>query len=319
MTKSTFLLVVILVATASAQQSASPPSDVRYVDINGVRYQEVRTRVNQPVRDMRYVDQQQVTYQNHYRTAIQSVPNNTYVPQTSYESVPRLYDWWRVLGIFGEPYVAYGVEPRTHWQVQTQYVPVPVTQQVTVPYTRTARIAVPYLRFEEREQVTRVAVGPAPGSSGQYAANTRALPPASSLAAPQVLTPNPPVAGPPSRIHTLDERADLPAPERVGVRSDDRPLFDARLRVISWDEWSHLGRQPRCSGSNFPLAGWYRRFSSWRHADGNRQRAWICQSQLRRRRASGRRSASIRHDGRYGSCLFGAAVIGVVKRAKPRG
>ncbi len=195
MTKSIVPLFLILVASAAAQQAAPAASDVRYVDINGVRYQEVRTRVNQPVRDVRYVDQQQVTYQNQYRTAVQSVPNNTFVPQTSYQCVPRLYDWWRVLGVFGEPYVAYAVEPQTRWQVQTRYVPVPVTQQVTVPYTRTARVAVPYLRFEEREQVTRVAVGPAPAAAGQYAGNTIS-PPATNLAAPQMLTPNPPVAGP---------------------------------------------------------------------------------------------------------------------------
>lgn len=142
---------------AVAQTPPPAAVDVRYYDENGVRFQETRYQVRQPVREVRTVDQPVTEYQTTFRTAWEPRTVTSVVPVTQYEVVPRLHDWWR---IFGEPYVAYHLEPYTVWTSVTHSTSVPVTRQETQPQTRTVRLAVPQLRFETQERVTRVALGP---------------------------------------------------------------------------------------------------------------------------------------------------------------
>jgi len=143
-------------APTAAAPTASAPT-VRIVEENGIRYQETRQIVRQPVQDVRYEDRQQTGYQQRLRTDTQQVNYYAQVPKTQYECVPRLYDWWRV---FRGGYVAYGLEPYTTWETQPQSTTVPVTRREVMPVTQTVKVAVPYLRFVEREQVSRVPLGP---------------------------------------------------------------------------------------------------------------------------------------------------------------
>lgn len=142
--------------------SAAPAqSQKRYVTENGIRYMETRTKYQQPVRDYKYVEMPQTVYMQRYRTDVVNQTATNYVANTKYECVPRLYDWWRVMGVYGQPYVAYGMEPSTTYQPVTQNQRVPVTTREVKQQTQMAKVAVPYVRMVEREQVSRVALGPA--------------------------------------------------------------------------------------------------------------------------------------------------------------
>ena len=177
--RNTYLsIVTLLVATviavntsrAQAPTTASGTApQVRYVDQDGIRYRETRTTVQQPVRDYRYVDVPQTYYLQRYRTDYVNQTSLRQVPNTRYECVPRLYDWWRVLGVFGEPYVAYGIEPTTTWQAIPETRPTAVVRREVMPQTRTVKVPVPYLKMVERENISRVAVGPATGRPSRLA------------------------------------------------------------------------------------------------------------------------------------------------------
>ena len=176
---------------------------VREYEQDGIRYRETRSMVQRPIREVRYVDQQQTYYMQRYRTDLQQQPYTTLVPVTQYECVARLHDWWR---IFREPYVAYHYEPYTTWQAQTQIVTVPVTRREVVPQTRTAKVAIPTLRFAAKEQVKTVALGTTdsytpPPQLASREAPTALLPPPSS-APPQFQSPNLPERTAASRGYT---------------------------------------------------------------------------------------------------------------------
>lgn len=145
-------------SSAAPNPSASAANvapQTRVVTENGVQYRETRTIVRQPVQDVRYEDRPQTIYQQRYRTDNQQVNYYTQVPVTQYECVPRLYDWWRV---FQGGYVAYGMEPYTTYQTQPQMTTIPVVRREVRPVTQTVKVAIPYLRFEERELVSRVPI-----------------------------------------------------------------------------------------------------------------------------------------------------------------
>ena len=145
----------------SAPGTNRPAESTRYIEENGIRYRVTRAVVRQPVQELRYEDRQQTYYQERYRTDVQPVNYYAQVPVTQYECVPRLYDWWRV---FQGGYVAYGMEPYTTFVTQPQSTYVPVTRREVLPVTQTVKVPVPQLRFVEREQVSRVPVGPANSS-----------------------------------------------------------------------------------------------------------------------------------------------------------
>jgi len=154
-------LAVVVLMTGSLRAQEAPQPKVRYYIENGVRYMETRTPVKQTVRDIKYVDMPQTFYMQRFRTDLTNRTSTNYVANTKYECVPRLYDWWRVLGVYGQPYVAYGMEPNTTYQPVTQTAQVPVRTREVVQQTRMAKVAVPQLRIVDREQVSRVAVNAA--------------------------------------------------------------------------------------------------------------------------------------------------------------
>ncbi len=259
-----FAFVAIPDEVCFAQQATGGAADSgQIVEENGMRYRMTRSKVMQPVRDYRYVDQPQVYYQQRYRTEFRPTTMTQFVPQTRYEVVPRLYDWWRVLGVYGQPYVAYGMEPRTSWVRQTQNVAVPVTRSEVVPYTRTVRTPVPYLRMVEREHVSRVALGP-------VGASQVAVPPQQLTPTYVRATPDPTVASrspQPTYIPaTSGIRPPIVAtadPYGSGILSQANQPSAGQLAAPS------LGRSRTVNGNTFqthsspatgPSVGAYRRF-----------------------------------------------------------
>lgn len=184
--------------SAPGGRSTAVVPQVRYIVENGIRYQETRTVVRQPVRDVRYEERQQTGYQQRYRTDVQRVDYYTQVPVTQYEWVPRLYDWWRV---FRGGYVAYGMEPYTTFQTVPQSTQVPMTRREVRPFTRTVKVAVPYVRYEDRVQVARVALGPAGSSGTGLAASGNSGSP--TYVPPTTVTPGLSPSPPPSRAASL--------------------------------------------------------------------------------------------------------------------
>ncbi len=185
-------LAVTTVTTA--QQSPAPPqAQVRYFEQGGIRYQETRMVVPQAVRDVRYIDQQQTSYLQRTVTENKPITTTRMAPQVQYECVPRLHDWWR---IFGQPYIAYHMEPKTVWVPQQQTIMQPVTRREVMPQTQTVKIAVPFLRFEEREKITTVALGPASTLQGSSQPsltpiNSTPTPTGSAMGAPRTYVPVP--------------------------------------------------------------------------------------------------------------------------------
>ena len=162
-------------AQTTASATGASGAEYRYVEANGIRYMETRSKVRQPVRDFRYVDMPQTYYLQRYRTDYVNQTSVQHVPQTKYECVPRLYDWWRVFGVFGQPYVQYGMEPETTWQSVPRTATVPLTRRELAQQTRTVKVAVPFVRMVEKEQISRVAVGPATNRAASSPQNTPAL------------------------------------------------------------------------------------------------------------------------------------------------
>jgi hypothetical protein len=154
--------------------------DVRFYEENGQTIKESRTLARVPVRDVRYEDRQQTVYRQQETNGTQSVTQYYYYPVTQYRWEPRWHGWWR---IFQGPHLAYHYVPTTQWQVGSHSVQLPGGQRQWVPETRTVKVAIPQLRFEEREQVTRTVVAsdaaPAPAANGRAPAyRPLATPPA---------------------------------------------------------------------------------------------------------------------------------------------
>ena len=244
---------------AAAQQepaSSENEAQFRYVEENGIRYRETRQTVKQPIRDFRYIDMPQTYYLQRYRTDYVNQTSVQHVPQTKYECVPRLYDWWRVFGVLGQPYVEYGMEPSTTWQSVPRTATVPVTHREVAPQTRTVKVAVPFVRMVEKEQVSRVAVGPATNRSATNSQNA----PATTIAAG---TPRYPGA-PQTRLATQPTYI----PVNGAAAADSSRTANASVSRQSIDPyeynpfggWSIAGRQPSFGldgnrGGLSPVAG----------------------------------------------------------------
>ena len=146
-------------STMAQEMTPATSSDDRvrfYRDSNGITWREERSTVRQPLREVQLEPRQQQVYREQYRTQTQQHQYLSYSPVVQYEWVPRLHDWWR---IFREPYVAYHLEPQVRWQTRPYTVQVPVAQRELVAESRTVHVPVARLKFEDREQVTRTAMG----------------------------------------------------------------------------------------------------------------------------------------------------------------
>jgi len=144
-------VVLLLTATPVLAQEA------RFYEQDGQTWRESRRTVSRPIREVDYAPQSETVYETRYRTEMQSFSRPVYVPTTQYQWVPRWHGRWR---IFQGPHLAYHLVPQTVWSVQRNDYQLPTTRVESVPITRTVQVPRTELKFVEKEEVTRVPVGP---------------------------------------------------------------------------------------------------------------------------------------------------------------
>ena len=114
--------------------------DVRDVtDSNGQTWREVHRTVRHPQTETQCMDQQHTYYQEKCDVALCDSYRTYSTPVTEY----RWESYW--VGRFNpfvQPYLAHRLVPRTHWEMRTEVVKVPVAQRSLVPVTRTVRVPI---------------------------------------------------------------------------------------------------------------------------------------------------------------------------------
>ena len=164
-----YLFTTILVLTVVSRLHGEA---VRYYEENGATIREARSTVQVPVNDVRFAEQTQTYYRPYTTSQLTQVAVPTPATVTQYRWVPKWHGWWNIVR---GPHLAYHLESERKRVTTLQTATVPVTQTAMVPETRTTHVAVPYVRYEPREQVTRTVMLPAPGNT-----QLAHLPPASS-------------------------------------------------------------------------------------------------------------------------------------------
>jgi hypothetical protein len=128
-----FSTMILLAAPVAAD-------DVREVtDSSGQTWRETHRTVRHPVTETQCVDQQQTYYQEKCDVALCDSYRTYSTPVTEY----RWESYW--VGRFNpfvQPYLAHRLVPRTHWEMRTEVVKVPVAQRSLVPVTRTVRVPI---------------------------------------------------------------------------------------------------------------------------------------------------------------------------------
>lgn len=198
-----FIGVAVVLVTVCGTRAEDA---VRYYEQNGATIREARTTVQVPVNDVRFEEQTQTYYRQHVTSQVAQVAVPTQRTVTQYRWVPKWHGWWNV---FRGPHLAYHLESGRQRVTAWQAANVPLTQTTLVPETQTTRVAVPYVRYEPREQVartvmlpssstTRLAAAPPPssdpllaaanfGTHPRYAPYTTARPSAFVAAVPPTL------------------------------------------------------------------------------------------------------------------------------------
>ena len=136
--------------------------EVRYLEENGVTYRETRRVENRPVSETHYEDRQRTVYRSRIVHETRPSFRTYHTPVTQYELQSYWIGRWNPLV---PPVQAWRYVPRTHWEVRSETVDVPVTRQEWVAEKQTYRVPVTTMRIERREITTRVAVtGPGEAS-----------------------------------------------------------------------------------------------------------------------------------------------------------
>jgi hypothetical protein len=133
--------------------------DVREVtDANGQTWREVHRTVRHPQTETQCVDQQQTYYTEKCDVTLCDTYRTYSAPVTEY----RWESYW--VGRFNpfvQPYLAHRLVPRTHWEMRTEVVKVPLAQRSLVPVTRTVRVPITTERSVDYDVVVhREPVGP---------------------------------------------------------------------------------------------------------------------------------------------------------------
>jgi hypothetical protein len=142
--------------------------NVRYEDVNGIRYKVTQQEVSVPETTLQ--PQQKTVYRQQLTTNSYQSQSLVTVPTTQYRLVSRLRGRWNP---FVTPYWTHHYQPVTTWSQQIATVEVPVSRLAWVPETRT--VQAPVTTYRPGTNETRVAIGTAPSNSAanqQYASNT---------------------------------------------------------------------------------------------------------------------------------------------------
>jgi hypothetical protein len=139
--------------------SLAVADEVRYVEKDGVTYQETRRVIRRPIVETTMQPREQTVYRDKYTTDFHPTERRYMTPITEYRWEPQWVNPWNP---FSSPYVAYRWMPVTRWVERTEQVRIPVTRRETIPEKVTMNVPVTTQRFAEDEYVTRVAVSAKP-------------------------------------------------------------------------------------------------------------------------------------------------------------
>src|SRR3972149_6151286 len=165
------LVAVALAASLFAAGSARG-DEARYCEQGGVPYCETRRTVQERVPESRMEERTETVYREHLATEMQETTRTYWSPVTEYRWEAFWVGRWNPLV---EPYLAYRYVPRTHWEMRTETVKVPVTARRLVPEPQPGRGPGAGWRTVEKELVDRVAVGRGPTGSPLAPAQAPAL------------------------------------------------------------------------------------------------------------------------------------------------
>jgi hypothetical protein len=139
--------------------SLAAADEVRYIEKDGVTYQETRRVIRRPIVETTMEQREQTIYRDKYSTDLQPTERRYVTPVTEYRWEPQWVNPWNP---FSSPYVSYRWMPVTRWVERTEQVRIPVTRRETVPEKVTMSVPVTTQRYAEDEYVTRVAVSAKP-------------------------------------------------------------------------------------------------------------------------------------------------------------
>jgi len=152
------LLALILALAAVCGPWKPARCEDRTFEENGVLYKEVRRTVKRPVATVRNETKKVTTYKHDYTTEMQEVNHTVWVPVTQYRwesfHYPRL-------NLFSPVGTGWRMVPEVRFAPQAASTRYPVTRRELVPETRTIEVPKRSLGFVEREETSRIALGPA--------------------------------------------------------------------------------------------------------------------------------------------------------------
>lgn len=148
-----------ILPTCCLLASLAGADEVRYIEKDGVTYQETRRVIRRPIVETKMEQRDQTIYRDKYTTDFHPTERRYVTPITEYRWEPQWVNPWNP---FSSPYVAYRWMPVTRWVERTEQVKIPVTRRETVPETVKTSVPVTTQRFAEDEYVTRVAVSAKP-------------------------------------------------------------------------------------------------------------------------------------------------------------
>jgi hypothetical protein len=154
-------LAVLFAFLAAADRSAQAQTNVeyKYEDVGNTRYLVTERTVQRAVPKTDWLEQQQTVYQERYETQWQTNYRTYLTPVTEYRQELYLANRWNPLAV---PYWSYRYVPVTRWEARQEPYNVPITQRTWVPEQRTVRIPQTTVQLTNEQQISKVAVGPAP-------------------------------------------------------------------------------------------------------------------------------------------------------------
>ena len=153
-------MLMLFSAGLLATQAAA--DEVRYVEKDGVTYQETRRVIRRPIVETKIEQREQVVNRNKYTTDFQPSDRQYMAPVTEYRWEPHWVNPWNP---FSAPYLTYRWAPVTKWVERHETVRIPITRREVIPEKITTNVPVTTQRYVEDEYVSRVAVRSQPGAA----------------------------------------------------------------------------------------------------------------------------------------------------------
>lgn len=148
------LAAAVVISLVGAPSAAA--DEVRYYEQDGTTYRETRRIVRRPICETQFRSSSRTIYREEQTSELRETLRTWWSPVTEYRCEAHWVGRWNP---FADPYLAYRMVPRTHWEHRTDVVQVPVTSRRLVPETRSVQVPVTTRRMVTEEVITRVAVG----------------------------------------------------------------------------------------------------------------------------------------------------------------